>query len=419
MREESSLFSEDQKQEWGIESSPAASEPEEGQETKPDANPEGESQEQPKAEEQEAAQETPPEEGTAETEQEAAEESQTTEGEEKKETPTFDLESFNKFFDKSFEKEDELRSLFEKAEKVTDYDEKVSKISEYESHLQERDERIKELEESLDPLSYFSSPESYKAEMIKKQMPDKDPVLIEKVIKSDLSKETDFDVLVDEFLMDNPGFSGDRTRAANVLMKRHGIDPEDNPEEWDAVTKDELMVDANKARNRFRELADKVELPQAVSPEERAAQKEQALTELKESWKEPIERIAQYDKEVITDDEGNKLFEFTVPDDFKSSIKDYAEGLVTSGEAPANKETLAFLEDTIRKEMIYQNLPKILKVYKSDLESQWQEQKDKEEGNTTPPNKQTAPEGSAEEGKLPGIADMISSLDGSKRETIG
>jgi len=413
---EGSLFTDDEKQELGIESSSAVTEPEEGQENKPVAEPVAEVEEPTEGKTEEGTEQATTEGSTAETEKQTEEESQTTKEEKTKEEPVFDVGGFNKFFGKEFKDENEIKGLFEKVEKSSDYDEKVTKISEYEDTLKEKDERIKALEESLDPLSYFDSEASYKATQIKKQMPGKDPVLIEKVITSDLSKVSDFDVLVDEALLDNPGFGGDRTRAANLLIKKHGIDPEEKPEEWDSVTKDELMVDANRARERFKGLADKVELPTVVKPEDRAAAQAQQEEELKTSWKEPIGRISEYKEETIKDDDGNVMLKFTVPDDFKSSIGKEVEAMVTSSGIPVNEDSLKFIEATIRKEMIFQNLPKILKVYGSDLESQWQKKKDEEEGNVTPANKQTAPENMSEEGKQQGLDKMLDDLENASHE---
>ena len=413
---EGSLFTDDEKQELGIESSSAVTEPEEGQENKPVAEPVAEVEEPTEGKTEEGTEQKPTEESTAETEKQTEEESQTTKEEKTKEEPVFDVGGFNKFFGKEFKDENEIKGLFEKVEKSSDYDEKVTKISEYENTLKEKDERIKALEESLDPLSYFDSEASYKATQIKKQMPGKDPVLIEKVITSDLSKVSDFELLVDEYLLDKPGFGGDRTRAANVLIKRHGIDPEEKPEEWDSVTKDELMVDANRARERCKGLADKVELPTVVKPEDRAAAQAQQEEELKTSWKEPIGRISEYKEETIKDDDGNVMLKFTVPDDFKSSIGKEVEAMVTSSGIPVNEDSLKFIEATIRKEMIFQNLPKILKVYGSDLESQWQKKKDEEEGNVTPANKQTAPENMSEEGKQQGLDKMLDDLENASHE---
>jgi len=318
------------------------------------------------------------------------------EGDPPKEEPTeqteFNLETFNKFFETDFKEVDDVKGLFEKVDKYSDYDEKVNKLTEFENTLKDKDKEITKLRESLDPRSYFSSDDAFKAEMIRKQHPDKDPVIIEKVIKSDLNKQKDFDVLVDDFLMDNPTFGGDRTRAEKVLMKRYGIDPDESPEEWEQVTKDEIMVEASKAKKKFQQLSDEVEMPEVISPEEREQQKAEALDNLKKSWKEPLDRIAQYEKEVIKDSEGNVMLEFEIPESFRSEIRDYAEAMVTSGEFPVNEESLAFVEDNVRKLAVAEYLPKLLEVYGNQLQSEWQRQKDEEEGNTKPPNRDVAPD---------------------------
>lgn len=398
------LFSEEREKELGLKTEPP------GQETQTEAP-----TEQPT--EQAAATEQPVEEPQS---QETA--PQEPEGEQPSEqpadTPTFDVESFNKFFETDYQSEDDIKGIFEKASKVSDYDEKVQKLTEYETSLKDKESMIAELKESIDPMSYFPSEEAFKASMLKIQFPDKDPVIIEKMIKTDLSKSDNFQVLIDEKLMENPGLEGDRTRAANLLKKQYGIDPDDNPEEWDSVTKDQLMVDANAAKKRFSELTDKIELPAVLTPEEKKAEKEKAMAELKESWKEPINRIAQYEKEAIKDDKGETILEFDVPKDFKDTISQYAEAMALNGEFPVNEDTLNFMESDIRKNMVYQNLPKILEVYRNKLESSWQEQKDKEEGNTEPPNTQTAPSEPTAGKKPSGMQQFLHDLDTSNQTGV-
>lgn len=411
------LFSEDFIKEHGIETAPAEEQVQEGQEQA------AEGVEQPQTTDtKEVKQET-----TAEGEQPTKGEQETTEAKEEAEKeaqaekeikkPEFDINTLNQFFEKDFKDTDEIKGVFESVEKIKDYDEKVQKLEEYENTLREKDTLIAELKESVDPLQYFTDEAALKASMLKKQFPDKDPVIIEKLMKGDLSKIKDFDMLVYGYLMDNPGLEGNMTRAANVLMDELGIDPEENSEEWSTVLKDKILVRANKARQEFNKLASEVKMPEVLTPEDRLAQKEQMKAELKKSWDEPLNRIAQYEKEAIADDEGNTLFEFDVPDEFKGHIKEYVEGMVLSGDLPVNEETLRFIEQDIRKNMIAQNLPKILKIYKSQLESQWQEDKDKEEGNTEPPNKATATDTQVETGKYPTIQDMLNSNN--EPDTIG
>ena len=411
MDEGNKLFSDEFIKEQSIETAPAEEQVQKGQEQA------AEEAEQPQDTEKKEIKE----ESTAEEKQPTEREQETTETKETKdaqvEKPEFDLSTINKFFEKDFKSVDEVRNLFDGVGETKDYDEKVQKLESYENTLKEKDALIAELKESIDPMRYFVDEGALKASLIKKQFPDKDPVIIEKLMKGDLSKIKDFDMLVYDYLMENPGLGGDMTRAANVLLDELGIDPEDNPEEWSTVIKDKMLIKANKARKEFSKLANEVEMPEVLTPEERLAQKEQAKAELKTLWDEPIDRIAQYEKEAIKDDEGNILFDYDVPEDFRGHIKEYVESMVLSGELPVNEEMLNFIESDIRKNMITQNLSKILKVYKSQLESEWQEQKDKEEGNTEPPNKVTAPEGQVETGNTPSLADMLNKKD--EIDTIG
>ena len=333
-----------------------------------------------------------------------------TEGDGQTQKPTFDINSFNTFFEKDFKTEDDVRSLFEKLDKYSDYDEKVTKLSEYEESKSALETRIKELEDAQDPLQWFPNEDVFKSVMLQKQFPEKDPNILNKVITSDLTKVSDLDVLIDDVLLSTPGFKGDRERARAVLYKRYGIDAEDSPENWEQVTQDLILMDADSKRREFRELADKVEKPKVVTPEEKAAALAQQKADLKASWKEPISRMAQYEKEAITDAEGNTIMEFDVPKEYRSGIKDYLESMVDNG-LSLNKENLQFAEYDIRKTMVYENLPKILAAYKGQLESEWQKAKDTEEGNTTPPNTQTAPDMKELTGqKKAGIRSMLDDL---------
>ena len=146
-------------------------------------------------------------------------------------------------------------------------------------------------------------------------------------------------------------------------------------------------------------------MPDVISLEDRERQKTEVLANLKESWKEPLDRIAQYEKEVIKDDEGNVMLEFEIPELFRNESREYTEAMVTSGEFPVNEESLAFVQDNVRKLAIAQYLPKILEVYGNQLESEWQRQKDEEEGNTQPPNRDVAPDVKKGD-NLPGARDI-------------
>ena len=312
----------------------------------------------------------------------------------------FELEKFNTLFETKYENTDDIKGLIEAANKVSGYEEQLGKIPQFESDLKARDEEIKTLKESLDPLKYFSSDTAYKAEALRIQHPDKDPVMIEKVIKSDLSNTSDMNVLIDKVLLNTPSFDSDRARAEAIVRDKYGIEEDEKPEEWSQLTKDKMLMDANTARSEFKALAETVNLPEVISPEDRAAQIAADKAALTASWEEPLKSIAQYDKETLTDAEGNVLLEFDVPDEFKAGIKDYATALIDSGGLPVNKETLNFIESDIRKNNIASNITNILAAYKGKLESEWLANKDKEEGNDVPLNTDTAP---PQEGELSGL----------------
>ena len=300
------------------------------------------------------------------------------------EQPAF-FEEINKRFSTELKSEDDFKSLLEASKQVQSYKEKEQTWSAFETEKESLTNKITELESQLNPLSYFSSPEAYKAEQLRKQMPSKDPLILQEIVMQDVNKMDSFEVLVKEKMLSTSGLKKENVEAA--LMKKYGIDSDTPREEWDDIAKTEIAIDAQAAREKFEELKSKVELPDVKTQEQIKAE----LDSLKEN---KIKEIAPYQDKFKSFDKftrkiGDEQFEFDVPSDYKESLSDMFKGFFVEGNLPVNEtnlETVVELRDAL---FLLRNFDKIHEVIKKSAVSETVEKTDELLHNKQPQNTAT------------------------------
>jgi hypothetical protein len=300
------------------------------------------------------------------------------------EQPAF-FEEINKRFSTELKSEDDFKSLLEASKQVQSYKEKEQTWSAFETEKESLTNKITELESQLNPLSYFSSPEAYKAEQLRKQMPSKDPLILQEIVMQDVNKMDSFEVLVKEKMLSTSGLKKENVEAA--LMKKYGIDSDTPREEWDDIAKTEIAIDAQAAREKFEELKSKVELPDVKTQEQIKAE----LDSLKEN---KIKEIAPYQNKFKSFDKftrkiGDEQFEFDVPSDYKESLDDMFKGFFVEGNLPVNEtnlETVVELRDAF---FLLRNFDKIHEVIKKSAVSETVEKTDELLHNRQPQNTAT------------------------------
>lgn len=282
---------------------------------------------------------------------------------------------------------DDEKQLESVVQRYKDYDalsKRVKEVEKLESENATLKEKNKTIVESLNPMSYFASEEDFKAQQLKKLYPDKDPYILQQLVTTNLSELDDIDVLVKRTLVDNPNLSGGEAGARDAVLA--DFLPEDmDVEEMDDRTKNRIKIAANKARREIKEMLD-VDIPTPPSADKLLEEREQRMTEIKEAWKPFINDIVNPDVLEIKDDKGNKLFDFKLDGSDKDGVAEFLDAFIAAGEMKPTEENLAIVTQQRDKDLIYENLPKILTVYKNMLKSQFQERLDKELGNTAPPN---------------------------------
>jgi hypothetical protein len=223
---------------------------------------------------------------------------------------------------------------------------------------------------------------AYIAEQLIGKYPDRDPDVLGELVMSDIDKMSDIEVLARERKMRGSKSSLDNIKA--VIKKELGIDPEQEPEEWDSLVHTNLEMNATEARDRIKTLLKDIEIPKTVTKEERQAAQTKALED-KVKAVQPIRDI--FNK---FDTYKNGDFEFAPPEEFKSKLDGIFKGMFIDGGLEVNEQNIATAEMIKKALFVEEYLPQMLEVKAKAIRAEMQEKFDKENHNDTPPNTATA-----------------------------
>ena len=302
--------------------------------------------------------------------------------------PSFDINSFNAFFGTPYQKEDELKDVLKRANEYGDIQQKLTAAEESIKALENKN---KELEESLDPLKYFSSPDAYVAEQIKKQMGDVDPAVVTRLLSHEKNKMANFDLLVYDWLMQFPDTIGGAEGARKVLAKRYDVDLEEPAEEWDAVAQNMIMADARIVEKKIAQMKGQIKLPEPLSAEAVAARRADAAEKTKLAWTPYLGEITGFDKLVVPGDDGTTLLEMEVPKAFRDILPEHIQEIVQQAGLEPTPESIKEVINHRNRKFVFEYLPQILKVYGNNIRSEIEASNAALLNNTVPPNTAAAP----------------------------
>lgn len=303
-------------------------------------------------------------------------------------TPQFDINNFNSFFETPFKGESEIRDVISNASKYQDIQQRNVELEAAKKSLEEKN---KELQAGADPLSYFSSEDAYIAEQIKKRLPEVDPGVMAKLLSQDRSNMADFDLLAYDWLRKYPNTKGGLDGARKVVAKKYGVELDDPAEEWDDVAQNMMMADARDVGREIDRLKGEIPLPRALTPEEREAQRVEAVNKMRASWAPYTNDIAGFDKLTVPGDDGSVMLEMEIPQAFRESLPEYINGIIEKTGLEPTPESLKEVIDYRNRTFVYEYLPKILEVYGSNIRSEIEKKYNIELNNQTPPNNVQAP----------------------------
>ncbi len=304
--------------------------------------------------------------------------------------PAFSINDFNSFFGTSIKEETELKDVLRRA---TEYGDIEKKYSELETTRKTLEEKNKELEASLNPLSYFSSPDAYVAEQIKKQLGDNvDPSVVTALLSHDKSKMADFDLLAYNYLYDNPDTIGGMEGAREVLADKYKIDPSESTEEWSRAAQNMIKADARAVKSRVTQMKEEIKLPQPLTKEAQEAARAEAVQKMHAAWAPYINDIAGFDKLIVPGETGTTMLEMEVPKACRDTLPEYVKGVIEQTGLEPNPENLKEIIDYRNRTFVYEYLPKILEVHGNNIRSELEQKYHATLNNTVPPNTTASPQ---------------------------
>lgn len=295
------------------------------------------------------------------------------------------IAEFNKTFGTQYKSHEEIKPLTELPSKIKEYEEKENSYKAFVEQEKTYKNKIEELESSLNPLKYFSSPDAYIAEQLRMQHPTKNPVLLQEIATSDLSKMDDLKVLVKSILLEHPDLA--ESGVEEYLESEYGIDKDTPREEWSNALKTKIKIKAAEKRKELGELKKQINLPEVMTPEQREAKAAEQRDNTKKALEPYADKFAKFDK--FTRTIGDKQFEFLVPDEFKAGLKPMMEAFFLAGNE-INETNLEAIQRVRDGQMLLDNFDAVYRAIWSDAEAAVRKEVDALLGNNAPPNTATA-----------------------------
>ena len=297
---------------------------------------------------------------------------------------------------------------FENEEKVT---ETIRSLKEWETKYTQAQQEIDELKAGIDPRQFFVSDAELERQLLLKQFPQYDPVLITKVIAQDTAKMADVDAIRLHHRLTAPEIYQSDEDVDLLLKKELGIDSEENivSTELDRTTQLQIKKMARDARNEFGDIRSKIKLPEKIDLKAKKAEAD-AATKARQDKIRPICQQAlqgmpaKLDKLEFThvDPETKQnisLYEHSIEDSFRKEVQDVlphaVEMMVKSGKdytVQMVTEELNAMVGRLKQKYLVDNVNKIMFAFMRKLEKQFADKEHEEAHNPQKPNLQEAPQ---------------------------
>jgi hypothetical protein len=303
------------------------------------------------------------------------------------------FEDFNKRFSASYKSDNEISEAFKSLAKMSEYDTKLKEADEHKVKLDELTTKEKawleektKLEARANPLTFFRDEKAFVAEQLRRQFPDRDPMAIDRLITSDLSRMDKLELLAQKMLLDTPDIEGGVEGAKEAVLAQLGVEQGSKPEEWDRITKNKLTVEAGRARKELEEFQRSVEIPKVKTEADLQAEVVVHQESLKKAWTPFLDKMETIDKLQIPADDGTVLATIDIPAEWRKEMReDLIDTALASGLEP-NEDTIKELNAIREMKFIHKNFPKLYTILENQWKSKAIEERDKLLNNDTPPN---------------------------------
>ena len=294
------------------------------------------------------------------------------------------IDNFNKRYSSSFKSDDDIKNVLSLQQKIVDLEQKATLSATQTKEIETYKQQIEELR-TKGNSDFLEKPlirKAYIADQLLAKYPDKDPFTLQEIVMLDVDKMGDIDVLVKSQKINHPRLSENDIKA--VLYKKHSIDPDTKPEEWDSIARTEIAMDAETARANIKALTNDIQMPKTVSKEERERQE-------RESFESRVKTSTPLKADFTSFDKFKKGdFEYDVPSDFKSKLGDTFDAMFVKDGLEPTPENLQMAKELRDAQFIFQHFDKIREVEYKRGQTDLQKKIDEKLNNNQPPNTATA-----------------------------
>ena len=318
------------------------------------------------------------------------------------ETKTVDwFSELNKSIGTNYSDVDELKnilgeygSLKEKAAKTDDFEAISSRLEKAEK---ERSLLIEKYRELKDPQSFFADDVEYKRNQLMKSNPDINGEVARKALTIDLATANPLDIIALSMQLTHSRLSGGEVGAKEAFLLSKGIDlqvAEDGSIDTSDLTRAQLNVINLEAESAAKNIAS---IRSSIPTVEPSKEVEDLIAEWTASQQQPQFDMTKWDGKIDdvvkavdvyeVKDGDVVLYSEPIDSEFKDGLKEVVlEAISKSGIEPT-PENIKILADEAKRAYAVDNLPNIMKRYKSNMEKAIKEQQHQQLHNDTDPDK--------------------------------
>ena len=306
--------------------------------------------------------------------------------------PQFDIAAFNNFtkvLGKEFQTVDEAKELFSYPTKYTELEtthnltkkekeELQSKYAELEAKHKELDTKWNERDKFINPRDFFDSDESFKANQLRIQFPDKDPNIMDAISRMNEDTEDDINLLIYKAKFDHTKATKDmspediKTWLSEKVYK--DVDFSDR-ENWDKSTKIDIAIKAEEIRAEFKKLKSSIQVPKALDIEARNAE---IIAKENQKYEANKAKLNVYAGQVIDKnleltfldpETKTELFKFKpkITEELKTGLAEYVGELARKGEDVLSEENAMKIAKRREEIVLHQYAPELLKELKARI----------------------------------------------------
>lgn len=257
-----------------------------------------------------------------------------------KETVDF-VKLFNEKFERDFEKEDDIKALFDK---VGGYDELEKSKGELEKQLMD----YKKVADGVNPMKYFANEDEFIRNQFllknKDKFDDSKLEVLSTLSPDRVSKLSEVDAIKKDLVVNDNVSIAD---AEEYISETYG-----DLDDMSGASKVKLQLAAKDARNRLTKLYKGIEIPEQVNVAENMAQ-------YRDSWQKSVDATI----EGITKLELDEGVDVEIPTESKEGIADELMSFVVNSGMELTEENLSSMAGRARDMLLARNINDAMKAY--------------------------------------------------------